>query len=247
MSDAVATASGPAPDQGLPSRAMGVIFSPGATFETVVRHPRPAGILFGVCLVIGLATAVPQFTERGQQAVLDMQVQTIERFTGRPIAPEMYAGMVAGARRAPYSTLVSVFVFVPAGTVFFSALYWFLFNAILGGTATFRQVLGVTSHAQVIAALGALLSAPVQYIQGVWTSTGPFNLGVLAPMLPPGSFLANYLGAISFFMLWQIVVTAIGLAVLYRRNTMPIAMGLTVAYLIVAAAITISLAAIGGS
>jgi hypothetical protein len=48
-------------------------------------------------------------------------------------------------------------------------------------------------------------------------------------------------------MLWQIVVTAIGLAVLYRRRTMPIAIGLTVAYLIVAAAITISLAAIGGS
>jgi hypothetical protein len=192
------------------------------------------------------ATALPQFTERGQQAVLDMQVQTIERFTGQPISPEMYDQMASRARMAPYTSLAGIFLMVPVATMFFAALFWFVFNAILGGTATFKQVLGVNAHAQVIAALGALLSAPVQYIQGEWTSTGPFNLGALVPMLPPGSFLASFLGAVGFFMLWQFVVTAIGLGILYRRKTMPIALGLTAAYLIVVAAITVSLAAIGG-
>ena len=122
----------------------------------------------------------------------------------------------------------------------------FLFNAILGGTATFKQVLGVIAHTQIIPALGAVLAAPVQYIQGVWTTAGPFNLGALLPMLEPGSFLASFLGSIGFFTLWQIVVAAIGLGILYRRRTAPIAMGLTAAYLIIVAAIAVSLAAIGG-
>jgi hypothetical protein len=246
MTDAAAAVSAQAPDPGLFARAVGVIFSPGATFQSVVRNPRPVGILFLVCLILALATSLPQFTERGQQAVLDMQVQTIERFSGQPISPEMYEQMAGRARIAPYTSLVGVFVMVPVTTIFFTAVCWFLFNAILGGTATFKQVLGVIAHTQMIPALGAVLAAPVQYIQGVWTTAGPFNLGALLPMLEPGSFLASFLGSIGFFTLWQIVVTAIGLGILYRRRTAPIALGLTAAYLIIVAAIAVSLAALGG-
>jgi hypothetical protein len=121
-----------------------------------------------------------------------------------------------------------------------------VFNAIMGGTATFKQALGVVAHGQMIPALGALLAAPVQYVQGTWTQAGPFNLGVLLPMLEPGGFLATFLGSIGFFTLWQLVVTAIGLGILYGRRTAPIAIGLTVAYLIIVAAVAVSLNVIGG-
>ena len=245
ISDAAAAETA-RPHPGLFARAIGIIFSPGDTFRAVVRDPRPAGILFLVCVVFALATALPQFTERGRQAVVDMQAQTMERFTGQPISPEVYQGLIQQARFAPYTTLVSMFVFLPIGTLFFAALYWFLFNALLGGTATFKQVLGVTAHAQVIAALGAVLGAPVQYIQGVWTQAGPFNLGAMLPMLEPGGFLASFFGAIGVFMLWQIVVTAIGLGILYKRRTTPIALGLTAAYVIIVAAIAATMAAFAG-
>ena len=247
MSDAAVAAAEPrTPEQGLFSRVIGVIFSPGATFQGVVTSPRPFGILFLVCVIIALGTVLPQFTERGQQAVLDMQVQQIERFTGQPVTPEMYAQMAGRARLAPYTSLAGIFVMVPVTTLFFTAVFWFLFNALMGGTATFKQVLGVTAHAQVIGALGALLAAPIQYLQGTWTTAGPFTLGALLPMLEPGGFLASFFGGIGFFTLWQIVVTAIGLGILYRRRTAPIATGLTLAYLVLVAAITVSLAAIGG-
>jgi hypothetical protein len=243
--DAPAVDTAP-PRRGLLARAIGIIFSPGETFKGVIRDPRPAGILFLVCLVLALAVGLPQFTERGLQAMLDMQVQSIERFTGQTVTPEMYRQMAAGARMAPYWTIGSMFIFVPAMVVLFSALFWFVFNALLGGTATFRQVLGVTAHSQVIGALGAVLAAPVQYVQGVWTQAGPFNLGALLPMLEPGGFLATFMGSIGVFMLWQLVVTAIGLALLYRRKTTPIAVGLTIAYLVIVAAVAAALSAIGG-
>ena len=86
------------PDKSLLARAIGIITSPGSTFQTVVRFPRPASILLLTCLVIGLATGLPQFTARGQQVALDSQVQQIERFTGRAVTPEQYTAMEGRAK-----------------------------------------------------------------------------------------------------------------------------------------------------
>jgi hypothetical protein len=243
MSDA-AVLTAPAP--GLFQRAVGIIVSPGATFRTVVASPRPAGILLLACIVISLAQAVPQFTERGQRAALDMQVQQMERFTGKPVAPEQYAQMEKMSRYTRYFTIVGVFVFVPIVCLVLTAVYWAIFNAILGGSALFKQVLGVVTHTAVIAALGALLAAPIQYAQGVQTTSGPFNLGAIAPMLDPGSFLFNLLSGISFFTLWQLVVTAIGLGVLYRRKSTGIAIALLTAYVLIASAVTAALSSFAG-
>ncbi len=223
----------PVPEKGLLSRAIGMVVSPGETFKSVVQTPRPAGILFLICLVMGLATGLPQFTERGRQATLDMQATQIERFTGQPVTPEAYAAMEQRAHYGGYITIASMFIVIPVFTVLFGALYWVVFNAILGGTASLKHVLAVVSHAQVISALGAIVSAPIQYIQGTQTAAGPFNLGALAPMLEPGSTLASILGGLSVFTIWQIVVTAIGLGVLYRRKSGGIAIALLAVYVVI--------------
>jgi Yip1 domain len=227
-------------------RAVGVIFSPTATFKEVAVAPNPAGILLLVCVVIALATGLPAFTARGQQTMLDAQVQRTEQITGRSVPPEAYARMQAFVRYSGYLAVGGAFVFVPFVTMIFAAVFWAFFNAVLGGTAGFKHVLGVAAHAQVIGALGAAAAAPIQYVQGVQTTAGPFNLGALVPTLSSSSFLARYLSGISFFTLWELVVTAIGLAVLYRRRTLPIATGLLVVYLGIAGAVTTALSAIAG-
>ncbi len=215
-------------EQGLLTRAIGVIFSPAATFQAVVQSPRPAGILLLVCLAMGLAAGLPQFTERGRRASLEMQIQGIERFTGQPASAEMYAQMEARAKYSPYLAVGATFVFLPVVSILFAGLYWFFFNVVLGGTAVFKQVLGIVTHANVIAALGAVLGAPIQMTQDVLAPAGPFNLGALAPMLDPNSALAAFLGAVTFFTLWQVVVTGIGLGVLYRRGSFGIIVGLLI-------------------
>ena len=234
------------PDQGLFARAIGVIFSPGATFAGVVARPRPAGILLLTSLVVALAAGLPQFTEHGRQTVLDMQVRSIERFTGQPVNPDMYEQMRSRTQYAGYTTLASTLIVAPVFALFFAAIFWFAFNAILGGTALFKQVLAIVTHAGVIGALAAVVSAPITYLQDSPSMAGPFNLGALVPMLEPDSFLASLLGFISVFVIWQIIVTAIGLGVLYRRKTRNIAIGLMSAYLLLAAVITTGLSALTG-
>lgn len=227
----------PVRDMGVFARAVGVITSPTETFRAVVAKPRPAAILFLVCLVMSLALGIPQFTEKGRQATLDMQVQQFERFSGQPVSPEVYAQMEKRSHFNGYLTAGSMFIFLPVVSLIFAVLYWGLFNTILGGGATFKEVLAIVTHGQVIGALGAVLGAPIMYAQGQYTTNGPFTLGALAPMLESG-FLSNFLSGIGVFTIWTLIVTAIGLGVLYKRRPGLIAIGLMLAYVAIVAAFT---------
>jgi hypothetical protein len=53
-------------------------------------------------------------------------------------------------------------------------------------------------------------------------------------MLEENGFLASFLGAIDLFLVWWVFALAIGLAVLYRRRTRPVAIGLLTTYGVIA-------------
>ncbi len=63
------------------------------------------------------------------------------------------------------------------------------------------------------------------------------------PMLEPDSFLARLLSAIDVFIIWQLMVLAIGVAVLYGRRTGPI---VTTFYTLIAVGVAFLLTRIGG-
>ena len=240
------TTAVPAAAPGLFARALGMIVSPTDTFRPVVATPRPVGILFLVCVVMAIGVSLPLMTEAGQQAALATQVAQTERITGQPMSSDQYVQMQQGMAYGRYFAAGSMFVVIPVMTVLFSALYWAFFNIVLGGSATFGQVLTVNAHSQVITALGTLLGAPVQILQGTFSQTGPFNLGALAPMLDPASGLAIFLGAVTFFGLWQTIVSGIGLGVLYRRRPFGIILGLLIFYLGLTGLFTAGLSSVMG-
>ena len=95
------------PQLGLVARAIGVITSPAATFADVVRVPRPAAILFIASAVIAVASTLPQMTERGRQAILQTQVETIERFM--PVT-ETYEGQRFFTKRNGIRYMTPLFV-----------------------------------------------------------------------------------------------------------------------------------------
>ena len=226
----------PVPEKGLISRAIGIITSPKATYEAVVRSPRPFGILLLCSVIIGLAQSLPQFTERGRQAALEMQVQQVERWTGKPVTDEQYRAMETQGKIGAYVGPVFVLIGMTVWCLLQSAIYWAIFNAMLGGTATFKQVLAVVNHSLVVGALGLVIGAPLQLYQGTMSVGGPFNLGALMPMLDEAGFLARFLGIVSVFTIWGLIVLAIGLGVLYRRKTANIAIALFLAFGLVGAA-----------
>ncbi len=217
---------------GVFARALGIITSPKATFEHVVRAPRAIGILALVALLTGVGTSAFSMTEKGRVAQLDFQVQQMERF-GMTVTDEMYAAMEKRSAYTPYTTLVSMFVFFPIFVLVVSAILYAVFNAIMGGTAQFKQVMAVSSHAWMIPTLGALFTGMMNFAKGT-VSQSAANLGMLLPMLKEGSFAANLAGAVDIFQIWFVLVLSIGLGVLYKRKTSSIATGLFGIYALIA-------------
>jgi hypothetical protein len=201
---------------GLWTRIVGVLTSPTATFTNVVAAPRPVGVLLIVALVIGISSALPQFTEKGQQAAIATQVKAAAQ-RGSPMDDAALGRLQKFAPYFPYFVMATMLIFLPVMSLFFAAIYWALFNVVLGGTAMFKQALAVVTHSQVATALGVILTVPFLFKDAA-NFAGPFSLNALAPMAEQGSHLARFLSRISVFSLWSAVLVAIGLGILYRRK-----------------------------
>jgi hypothetical protein len=216
----------PAP-KGLIARAIGIITAPRATYEAVVAHPKSFGMLALVTISIAVLVGGLLMTKVGQEAWLDAALSS-----GREFNEQQMQGMQRMMPFMGYVTAVSMLVFWPLILLLISGILYAVFNAAMGGNATFRQVFAVVVHTGPVGVLAQLFTVPLNYFRGTMTSAS--NLGVLLPMLPEKSFFALLLGMIDLFLIWQLVVLSIGLAVLYRRRTQPIATALLVVYAIIA-------------
>lgn len=230
MTDATAA---PVQPMSLVSRFIGIITAPRKTYENVVAAPRPFAILFICSLIIGIGATLPQMTEAGRKASLDMQIRGMER-VGMTITPEMSQRMEEQSHNKVLKLVgaLTTLIMMPIFALLITAILWALFNAIMGGTATFKQVLAVVTHSYVITAIAVLAALPIQLMTTNLQMAGPFNLGALVPFLEDTSTLKRFLASISIFSLWGWVVTAIGLGVLYKRNSTNIAIGLIAVFLL---------------
>ena len=224
----VQTGASPAP-KSLVARVIGIITSPRATYEAVVAHPKWFGML-ALCAV-GLGVLVGGFlmTKVGQDAWLEAALNS--PFSGQ-VSDQQIQAMEKMAPYVGYGTVVYMLVLIPIFMVIMSGILYAVFNAAMGGNATFKQVFTVVVHAGPIGLLSQLFTVPLNYFRGTMTSAT--TLAVLLPMLPDKSFAARLLGMIDLFLIWQLIVLSIGLAVLYRRRTQPIATALLVVYFIIA-------------
>jgi hypothetical protein len=213
------------------ARLVGVITSPKATFESVIAHPKALGILVIICLISAVTLGWFFSTQIGQDAWLNSMIER----GGAQMTDQQIAGMEKMAPWVGYFAIGQAVIGVPIFMVLIAGLLYAIFNAAMGGTATFKQVFAVVVHSWVIPALSQLFTLPLAYAKGELKSST--SLGVLLPMIDDSTFLGKFIGAIDFFMIWALIVLAIGLAVLYRRKTQSIATILFVIYGVIALAI----------
>src|SRR6185436_6664849 len=204
----------------LPARLIGVLMSPRAAYADVVARPRILGALAVVILISSAAVYTFMSTEVGQQAGLDMQVRQMESF-GRTMSDAQYQRMEQMAGYSKYFAAGAQVVTLPLMALVIAGIAFAVFNAALGGDATFKQVYAIVAHSGVIVAVQQLFTLPMDYARE--TLTSPTNLSVFLPFLDESSFAARMLGSIDLFVIWWAINVSIGLGVLYRRRTGPIA------------------------
>jgi hypothetical protein len=216
------------------ARFIGIITAPRATYEAVVARPTWLGMFLLTSVIMAFGAALPMTTEAGKQAAVDQQVSSLEAF-GMQVTDEQYAQFQKGTAILPYTTAASVVFGGLVIALIMAAILWAIFNAALGGDAKYKQILSVLIHASVISAIGQLFTGPINYFRGAVGSAT--NLTALLPMLDDKSFAGKLAGAVDIFIIWWVIVLAIGLAVLYRRKTQPIATTLFAIYACIAVAI----------
>lgn len=231
-----------APPLSFVQRIVGVVVSPGETMARIAAAPRWVDVLIFTTMLVAGGFALFFSTEIGQTAYVDQGVATIESF-GRTVTPEMYAGMQQQAAYAPVVQGLSMLFIGPVFTAIFAGIFFGVFT-VLGGEARFKQVVAVVAHAGVITVLQQVFALPMNYMRQSMSSAT--NLAVFFPDLAEGSFLASLLGFIDLFIVWYLVVLAIGLAAVYRRKWTPIAGGLFVVYIVIGLAIAAIKAVLGG-
>jgi hypothetical protein len=105
-------------------------------------------------------------------------------------------------------------------------------------------VLTVVVHASAIFAVRALVAAPVNYARE--SLGGATSLAMVMPAFGESTFFARLAGAVDVFVVWRLVLVALGLSLLYQTRTLPIARWLFGAYAGGAAALALTQALRGG-
>jgi hypothetical protein len=232
---------GPKP---LLARVAGILFAPRDTFASVAAHPRWLGMLALTTLVPAVIMYVFLGTDVGRQAVVDQQVSSLESF-GQTVDDAAYARLEKQSEFARFINPAVIVVFAPLMTALITGILFSVFTVLLGGDATFKQVFAIVTHSGAVTLLQQVFVTPLNYVRESLSS--PTNLSVFFPMLSETSFLASFLGTIDLFFVWWVFVLAIGLAVLYRRPTRPIAIGLLGVYALIGLAIAAVKAAMTGT
>jgi hypothetical protein len=232
------------PAKSLPARIAGVLFAPRATYAAVAAQPRWLGVLLVIVALGGAATFAFLSTDVGKAAMLDQQVRTMESF-GMKLSDAAYQRMEQGLDRARYTGLAGQAVALPLAALIVAGIALGVFNALLGGDATFKQVYAVVVHSGVILSLSQLFGTPLAYARE--SLSGATNLGVFAPFLDDSSFAARALGSIDLFILWWAISVSIGLGVLYGKRTRPIAITLIAGYVAIGLVIAAIKTAVSGA
>ena len=241
MSDNVSSGAPTAPVEAvgadhLLARLIGVIFSPQATFTRIVARPRWIGALAVVTVVISLLSFAFLSTEAGQTAWLDQQVRQSEAF-GSATTADQYANLEKFAPYVRYAGGGITLVMLPVVSMILSGILFAVFNAMLGGAATFKQAAAVVSHAGAVSVLQQLFIFPLNYARESLSSAT--NLGLFVPFLDESNIISRFLGTIDLFIVWWLIVLAIGLGVLYRRKTAPIFWSFMGVYVVIALVIAL--------
>ena len=224
-------------------RLIGVIRCPRTTLRAVALSPRWVGLVTVLAVVTAASQALLFTTEVGQVALVDQWERTALAF-GQPVDAARYAELQALSGDGPLYGVATALVGGPLLTLVVAAIIVLVFRRN-DRVVSFSQVLAVVAHASVILAIRFLVSVPVSYAREA--TGGATSLGLWFSALDASSFAGRFVGALDVFVLWWVVLLAIGVGVLYGRHARSVAAAFLGVYAGLALLLAVTMTALGGT
>jgi len=187
-------------------RVVMVVVSPVELFRALRENPAVIGPLLLGAVLMGVAAALIPI-ELTQEVIRERLIEAGQD-------PGNAVGTIA--RVTWIFSIFGPLLFWPVMAIITAGLYALVFLFAFGYEGRFRQLLSVTAHALLVAALGALLVAPLRIMAGDPQLT--LSIGSMLLFLEDG-FLATFLGLMDLFNLWTYVLIGIGAAVVDGGRT----------------------------
>jgi hypothetical protein len=223
---------------------LGILRAPRATSAALVEDPRWANVLVVTLAIAFVSGALLLETEVGRLALVDQWERTAIAF-GQTVDDARYLAFVEASENGTLYAALSALASGPLLVLATAGLLFGVLSGMLGGAARFRQVLAIVAHAGVILALRQAIAAPLNYSRE--TLASPTTTSAFFTALDEGSPLARFVGVVDLFVVWWVVVVALGMSVLYRRPARPLVLGLVGAYLALAVVLALVMALTGGT
>jgi hypothetical protein len=211
--------------------------------QAAVDNPGSLGLGLLIVVISAACTAGFLVTPVGRLAALDQQVRQLESF-GIVVGEDTYGEL---RRLVPYRPMIdAAFIIMgwPVMWLAMSRVLWWFGRSDDEPPQRPKQVLSVVVHASAILALRSIVAMPINYARE--SIGGATSLSVIMPAFGESTFPARLLGALDLFIVWWVVLIALGLSILYQTRTMTIARWLFGAYAGGAVALALTQALRGG-
>ena len=224
-------------------RLIGVIRCPRTTLRAVAVSPRWVGLVAVLVVLTAASQALLFQTEVGQVALVDQWERTALAF-GQDVDDARYMQFQALSQKGPFYGIALAVATGPVLTLVVAGVIFAMFRSRADRVVSFSQVMAVVAHTSVIPAIGQLVAAPVSFMREA--TGGATSLGLWFPALDAASPLGRFVGVLDVFVIWWIVLLAIGVAVLYGRQARTLAAGFLGVYAGVAVLLAVTMTALGG-
>jgi Yip1-like protein len=225
-------------------RLVGIIRRPRTTFRAVAVSPRWVGLVVVLAVVTAASQALLFQTEVGRVALVDQWERTALAF-GQQVDDTRYAEFQALSGIGPLYGVATALVGGPVLTLGLAGIIALVFRLRGDRAVSFSKVLAVVAHASVILAIRQLVSVPVSYAREA--TGGATSLGRWFPALDAASFVGRFVGALDIFVLWWVVLLAIGVGILYGRQARSVAAAFLGVYAGLALLLAAAMTALGGT
>jgi hypothetical protein len=225
-------------------RMAGILVRPGRTFDRVIADPQWRGVLVASTLLAVLAGASVMSTAVGRQGLVDEWERTAAAL-GHEVGDAGYGQLERLSRYGPLYAAAGALASGPLLAIGVAGLLSVAFGRRHPVRPAFTTVFAIAVHAGVVLSLRHVVAAGLLY--GRETTANALSVGAWFPGLDATSPAARALGIVDLFVLWWVVVLAIGTARLYHRRVRATALGFVGVYVALALLTAAAFTAAGGT